>query len=56
MDIAEKIQKLIAEAGKLKPGLMHIEVKHDDDCPALKTESLLDCTCKPDFKVMKPDA
>jgi hypothetical protein len=56
MDINEKIQKLIAAAGELKPGVKHILVQHDDGCPALKTESLADCTCNPDFKIKKPDA
>jgi len=55
MDIAKKIQKLIEAAGELKPGIAHIEVKHDDDCPALKTQNMADCTCDPDFKLMKPD-
>jgi len=56
MDITEKVKKLVAAAGKLKPGVVHISVKHDDGCPALKTERLADCTCDPDFKVMKSDA
>ena len=36
----EKIFKMIESAGELKPGVAHIEVKHDDDCPAIKTQRL----------------
>jgi hypothetical protein len=56
MDINEKIQKIIEAAGDIKPGVKHISVKHDDCCPAIKTKNLLDCTCDPDIKKMKPDA
>jgi hypothetical protein len=56
MDSTEKIQMLIAAAGELKPGVAHIEVKHDDDCPAIKTQKLVDCTCDPDFIMMKTEA
>ena len=57
MDITKKFQKAIEAAGKLNRGVVtHIEAKHDDDCPAIKTQNLTDCTCNPDFQVMKPDA
>jgi len=46
----------IKTAGELKPGVTHIEVKHDDGCPALNTHSLADCTCNPDFKAKRADA
>jgi len=51
--LKEKINRMIAAAGKLIPGVMHLRVKHDDGCPAIETQSLADCTCKPDFKVVK---
>ena len=51
----EKILRLIQVAGELKPGVAHIEVKHDDDCPAIKTQSLADCTCYPVFKGVTPE-
>jgi hypothetical protein len=54
--LEEKIFKMIEAAGETKPGVKHIMVLHDDGCPAIKTESLLDCRCNPDFKKMKPDA
>jgi len=56
MDITEKIQRLIAVAGELRPGMVHIEIKHDDGCPAIKTQSIEDCTCNPEFMMMKPNA
>jgi hypothetical protein len=56
-DVTEKIQGLIQAAGELKPGTVtHIDVKHLDGCPAIRTQRLVDCTCNPDFKVMRPDA
>jgi hypothetical protein len=56
MNIVDKIQKMIARTGDFKPGVQHIEVKHDDGCPALNTHSLADCTCNPDFNAKRPDA
>ena len=55
-ELKEKVYKMGVAAGKLKPGVAHIEVKHDDGCPAIRTNSLVDCTCTPDFKLMKPEA
>ena len=54
--LKEKIYRMIEAAGELKPRVAHIEVKHDDNCPGIKTQSLADCTCSPEFKVMKPEA
>jgi len=51
----EKIQKLLKAAGQVKSGVIHIEVKHDDDCPTLRTGRLIDCTCQPDIKKMRPN-
>lgn len=55
MDDTGKILKLIAAAGEIKPGVVLIEIKHDEDCPALKTNRLADCTCNPDFKKIIPE-
>ncbi len=48
----EKIKMIIEAAGELKPGVVHIEVKHDDDCPAIKTNRLADCTCDPKYEMI----
>ena len=55
-DIVEQIRKAISEAGEVKPGFYHIEVLHDDDCPALRTERLIDCQCKPIIRQKQADA
>ena len=34
-------------------GVHHIDIKHDDDCPTLKTGSGADCTCSPDVELRK---
>jgi hypothetical protein len=45
-DFFEKLRRVIeASAG---PGTVtHISCLHDDDCPALVTHNLVDCTCHP---------
>ncbi len=35
-----------------KPGVFHIQMQHDDDCPALKSHRMIDCRCEPDIKLM----
>ena len=39
-------------ATPLKPGIYHINVAHDEGCPALKSERLADCTCDPDVRLV----
>lgn len=40
----------------LPPGLTIVEVRHDDDCPTLKTRRMDDCRCKPEMVVKRrPD-
>jgi hypothetical protein len=52
-DLAEKIRKVIEAAGQIGgEGIIHIDVHHNDGCPALKTYSLEDCTCQPEIKRM----
>lgn len=55
-ELKEKMKRIIEAAGELKPGVKNIEISHDENCPALKTKSLIDCTCEPEFKVTRPDA
>jgi thiamine phosphate synthase YjbQ (UPF0047 family) len=56
MDITEKIQKMIEAAGQLKSGVLHMVVNHDNDCPAINTQNLVDCTCNPEFKAVVPNS
>jgi hypothetical protein len=42
-----KICRMAEAAGELKPGVVHADIKHDDGCPAITTQSLADCTCEP---------
>ena len=51
----EKLERIIQAIGEFKPGdVIHVSVRHDDDCSSLKTDSLADCTCKPDVERIKP--
>jgi hypothetical protein len=51
MDFDEKIKKMMLAAGRFEPGIKEVEIRHDDGCPAIKTQNLRDCTCDPDFEV-----
>jgi len=51
--LEKKIQKMIETVREIKPGVFNIEVIHSPDCPSIITQSLSDCTCEPDFKVLK---
>lgn len=53
MTFEEKLQLLAEAAGKAKPGICHVEIRHENNCPALKTLCLSDCTCSPDVEVLK---
>jgi hypothetical protein len=49
--LEKKIQRIVREAGKIKPGsVCHVMVEHEDGCRALETERLADCTCAPVIK------
>lgn len=37
----------------LAPGLTIVEVRHDSDCPTLRTQRADDCTCKSTQTVLK---
>lgn len=42
----DKLKKILEAIPRTaKPGVMYIEIRHDDNCPALKTGSLFDCNC-----------
>ena len=46
--VEQKIKKVIEAVGELEPGTVtHIVIKHDPDCPALLTNRMEDCRCKP---------
>jgi hypothetical protein len=43
---------LVAAMSKARPGsVQQVVLLHDSSCPALATESTIDCRCKPDFTV-----
>lgn len=39
-----------------KNGVIHVEILHDADCPALLTGRMKDCTCSPEIRKMRFDA
>jgi hypothetical protein len=52
-DIAEKIERFLTGIGKVEPGTVtHINVTHEDGCPAILTQRLTDCTCTPTIERM----
>jgi len=51
LDLQKKIDRIIQAIGRIEPGTVrHVSIKHDDDCPALITQRLTDCTCNPDVE------
>ena len=49
------IDEILHVVGPVKPGdIVHVSINHDDDCPALKTNRLSDCTCSPDVERLNP--
>lgn len=50
----EKMREILKAVGIILPGTVtHISVKHDDDCPTLRTGNFTDCTCSPVIKKMQ---
>jgi hypothetical protein len=48
----EKIIEALIKVGGETPGKVNdVYMSHDDGCPALKTNNIVDCTCDPDIKV-----
>ena len=53
--LKEKIERILDVVGETEAGAkIHIRVEHDDDCVALKTKRLSDCTCLPDIERLNP--
>ncbi len=47
----EKINKIIDAFKDVKPSAVtHVSIKHDADCPAIKTQNLSDCNCDPEIQ------
>ena len=36
-----------------KPGVYILNVRHDDDCPTIRTQRMSECTCKEVEQVLK---
>jgi len=50
---SDKVRRLAAVATEHVEGdggIYRMSVAHDDDCPTLRTQSLSDCTCEPEFR------
>jgi hypothetical protein len=46
----------VADAARIvqsQPGLYILKVEHDDDCPALRTQRMEDCRCRPNYRLIK---
>lgn len=50
--LSDKLERLRAVASEHSsgPGVYRLSVAHDDDCPALQTQKLIDCTCEPEIR------
>lgn len=48
-----KLQAAAERKGGLagRPGVAVANVRHDDDCPALRAQSLAACTCDPEVRL-----
>lgn len=48
---SDKLERLVAVAAEHStgPAVYRMSVGHDDNCPALETQRLADCTCEPTF-------
>lgn len=40
----------------LKPGVHWVNMSHDYGCPAIDTQSALDCRCNPEFSEVSEEA
>jgi hypothetical protein len=50
-----KIEELIGRINAIargRNGVIHVEILHDADCPALLTRRMQDCTCTPEIREM----
>jgi hypothetical protein len=49
-DLEKKLNKVIEAFKDAKPGsVTHVFIKHDLNCPALRTQNLNDCNCDPEI-------
>lgn len=39
----------------MRPGVNFIQMRHDDLCPALETQSSSGCTCKPEYALVSEE-
>ncbi len=53
-DLNFKLCKMAALVAGKKPDIYHIDVRHADGCPAIKTGSMRDCTCEPEMHLRMP--
>jgi hypothetical protein len=54
MRIEEQIDKILKIMGG-RTGV-HVQMLHDDNCPALRTHRMIDCTCTPEIRKKRMDA
>jgi hypothetical protein len=45
--------RFAAEVAQGGPGGYIGRVEHDNDCPTLRTQSMLDCRCAPEIQITK---
>ena len=50
LTLEEKINRIVEAFGGPKHIPLHVSVKHDKGCPALKTNCLMDCNCNFDVE------
>ncbi len=49
-DPEKKIKDIVEAAGRIESGdVLHVLVQHEDGCPAISTQRITDCICKPKF-------
>lgn len=49
-ELERKLNKVIDTFKDAKPGeVIHVSIKHDLTCPAIKTQNLNDCNCDPEI-------
>lgn len=50
-DLNFKLCKMAALVAGKAPDIYHIDVRHDDGCPAIRTGAMRDCICEPEMQV-----
>ena len=54
-NLDNKILEILKQVGIPEPGVHHLAILHDENCPALKSQRLADCNCVPDIRKMKTE-